>query len=119
MAYERRKFSHTENTRTAYSRNTTAYPGLLFLRKMIDDAFHIARGRHMEAAAEARKWINEPTDWTLHKELTPDHAKYYGSFEWCCHWFGENPDQVRAEGLSPAHRVGSSQGAETWAKNKP
>jgi hypothetical protein len=121
MAYGRRQFSHAENYRTADSR-TYADPTLLFCRRMIDQAFHDALNPRGDIAGEARSWLAARTDWTLRKTAEPPprevREEFAGTFEWACRILQENPQDVRANGLTRTFYVGSSQGAETWAKRK-
>jgi hypothetical protein len=97
-------------------------PGLLFARRLIESAMHDALecrdGRPTERALESWEWLTARTDWTLRAGPIPPadtRQQFYGSFEWACRVLGEDPDRVRAQGLrSATHRIGSSQGRETW-----
>ena len=87
-------------------------PVLLICRRAISLAFHDAtfcrQGFPTPMAEEALAWILDRLDWTLVKR--PDgtfpipppeiRAELVLSFEACCRWLGEDPDEVRAQGLS-------------------
>jgi hypothetical protein len=99
-----------------------AYPTQLFARRLIDSARHDALSPRSEIAADARAWLSARTDWTLRKLPPPPpevRGEFIASFEWACRILQEDPQHVRANGLARTFYVGSSQGAETWAKNKP
>jgi hypothetical protein len=89
------------------SHETNAFPALLFARRLVEIAFHDALqcgsdGRPTERALEAWAWLTDRLDWTLHRHKPPPEeirSEFYGSFEWCCRWLGESPDQVRGAGL--------------------
>jgi hypothetical protein len=89
---------------------------------MIDQAFHDAISPRSDIASDARSWLSARTDWTLRRLPPPPpevRGEFLGSFEWACRVLAEDPDRIRANGLARTFYVGSSQGAETWAKNKP
>jgi hypothetical protein len=93
----------------------TPHPELLFPRRLIVTAFEEAKrtrnGRPTEEAREALAWIQERTDWTLiplerrMKEwgapCPPPEVwcELYGSFEWACNQLGEDPEEVRRNGM--------------------
>ena len=99
--------SSATNMRTARV-VTTVCPTLWGIRWLIHQAFSDAlervNGRPTQDAIYARRWIDAKTDWTLrHLPPPPEdvRAEFPGTFEWCCRWLGENPDDVRKHGLSP------------------
>ena len=122
MACGRRQFSHADNFRTADSR-TYAEPVLLLWRRVSDSAYHDKLSKNAEIASNARVWIEAETNWTRRQNpsIPPPEIRdeYVGTFDWICEHMGEDPDRIRPKGLTRTFYVGSSQGAETWGKNKP
>jgi hypothetical protein len=99
----------------------TGYPTQLFCRRLIESGFHDAlqtrSGRPTSIALDAYEWLSAQTDWTRYGIAAPPpelRREHYCSFEWAVSWLGEDPEKVRRQGLTPSHRVGSSQGRETW-----
>jgi hypothetical protein len=108
-----------------HPRQRVGYPTQLFCRRLIDQAFHDAlqkrAGLPTENALDAASWIAAKTDWTLCKNRIPPaeiRTEFYGTFEWACRCLGENPERVRVDGLVLAHGRCSSQGRETWRRNR-
>lgn len=91
-------------------------PALLNPRKAIELAFKDAKlcrfGAPTPVALEAIDWIMSRTDWTklniAHREdiwsVPPPplaiRKEFSGTFEWCCQWLDEDPNEVRKIGLS-------------------
>ena len=115
-------------------RQPIGYPTQLFCRRLIDLAFHdsIQRrgGKPTQAAIDAQIWITTRTNWTripiekrMEKWASPAPPRevrneYAGSFDWACQNLCLNPDHIRTHGLALAHGRGSSQGRETWRRNR-
>src|SRR5215469_291247 len=84
-------------------------PVLALCRAMVTgafrDAIQCADGEPTPTAIEAVQWISARTDWTHVPgcPIPPEEVRreFYGTFEWCCAWLGEDPDQVRQRGLPP------------------
>jgi len=91
-------------------------PLLLLCRALIENAFadavRCAQGKPTAEALEALEWIESRTDWTRrknHKIATGDGSlpipsedarkEFPGTFDWCCRWLNEDPDDVRQRGL--------------------
>lgn len=95
--------------------NISSCPALIYPRKLIELAFADARqikeGRPTSQALDAVDWIMARTDWAklgidqrmeVWRQPAPPEdirKEFFGTFDWCCQWLGEDPAHVRNSGL--------------------